>query len=250
LAERIAAGLRQRIALGELGPGDALPRERELAEQHGAGRGTVRRALAILDNEGLLDSQHGRGHFVRYQEQLRFPFDAAESRRGRLHATQDIWRSWVESIGRRGDAILSVAVVQPPAHVAAAFGLEPGVGAVVRRRIRLINNEPWMLSNAYFPLSIADGTPLAAAGDLQPGPMVVLRELGHEAVRHINEHRSRMPTPDEAKELRLRAGVPLLEITRISQDRAAVTVRATVNLFPGDRFVITQEIDEDGDEKG
>jgi GntR family transcriptional regulator len=245
LTHRIADDLRRDIASGKLPPGQGLPSERELVEHYAASRGTVRRALAVLVNEGLVSSRSGLGHFVRDRQQLRFPFQGAESRRGRQGATLDVWRSWVETIGRTGDAILSVAIDIPPTHVAEAFGLATTEPVVIRKRTRLVDGEPWMLSNAHFPLSIAEGTPLAQAGDLQPGPLVILRDLGHEPVRHVDEIRSRMPTPDEALALHIDSGVPLIEITRVSCDKDGLTVRATVNVFPGDRFVVSYELDEE-----
>ncbi|GAA4349271.1 FCD domain-containing protein [Variovorax defluvii] len=54
-----------RIATGQLKPGDKLPTERELTEMFGGGRGSVRQALMALENEGLIAREVGRGTFVR-----------------------------------------------------------------------------------------------------------------------------------------------------------------------------------------
>src|SRR5262245_26940224 len=48
----------------ELRPGDALPRERELATRFGASRMTVRRALETLIEEGRIYASRGHGTFV------------------------------------------------------------------------------------------------------------------------------------------------------------------------------------------
>ncbi|GAA3181726.1 GntR family transcriptional regulator [Nonomuraea roseoviolacea] len=61
----IAAELRGRIARGELGPGAAIPSEADLRRCFGSSRNTVRQALAVLEQEGLVVAQHGRGRFVR-----------------------------------------------------------------------------------------------------------------------------------------------------------------------------------------
>mgnify|MGYP006279701017 CR=1 FL=1 len=61
---RVAASIRSRISEGALSPGDALPTEDELAEQHGVSRMTVRRAVEDLIEEGLVLRQQGRGTFV------------------------------------------------------------------------------------------------------------------------------------------------------------------------------------------
>jgi 8-oxo-dGTP pyrophosphatase MutT (NUDIX family)/DNA-binding transcriptional regulator YhcF (GntR family) len=57
--------IRRWIAAGQLRPGDKLPSERELAEQFGAARTTVRLVLVRLGAEGLIYAEHGRGYFVR-----------------------------------------------------------------------------------------------------------------------------------------------------------------------------------------
>ncbi|MGI5286553.1 GntR family transcriptional regulator [Nonomuraea polychroma] len=61
----IAAELRARIERGELQPGSALPSEAELRRRYGASRNTVRQALAVLEHDGLVVAEHGRGRFVR-----------------------------------------------------------------------------------------------------------------------------------------------------------------------------------------
>ncbi len=62
---RIAAELRARIERGDLRPGDALPSEAALMDQHGVSRGTARQALGALEGAGLVESKHGKGRYVR-----------------------------------------------------------------------------------------------------------------------------------------------------------------------------------------
>ncbi|MDG9707369.1 GntR family transcriptional regulator [Streptomyces sp. DH10] len=52
--QQIADDLRKRIRAGELKPGDRLPTQAELAEEFGVERGTVRQALRVLQEDGLL----------------------------------------------------------------------------------------------------------------------------------------------------------------------------------------------------
>ncbi|MEV4109301.1 GntR family transcriptional regulator [Nonomuraea sp. NPDC049695] len=65
LYQAIARELRGEIERGELQPGTTLPSEAQLRRQHGVSRSTVRQALAVLEQEGLIASEHGRGRFVR-----------------------------------------------------------------------------------------------------------------------------------------------------------------------------------------
>lgn len=61
---QIARQLRTAIESGEYGPGDRLPSQPELASRYGVARETVKAALRLLRNEGLIVSQQGSGTFV------------------------------------------------------------------------------------------------------------------------------------------------------------------------------------------
>jgi DNA-binding GntR family transcriptional regulator len=61
---QLAAVLRERIRGGELAPGQRMPSEKDLHDEFGLARETVRRALAILRSEGLVEVRHGHGTFV------------------------------------------------------------------------------------------------------------------------------------------------------------------------------------------
>lgn len=56
--------LLSRIRAGEFGPGDALPAERQLTTDYGVSRITIIKALDVLEQEGRIERQHGRGTFV------------------------------------------------------------------------------------------------------------------------------------------------------------------------------------------
>jgi DNA-binding FadR family transcriptional regulator len=63
-AARLLASLRQAIERGEWQAGQRIPTERDLAQQFSSARNTVRRALKILEQEGHLHREVGRGTFV------------------------------------------------------------------------------------------------------------------------------------------------------------------------------------------
>src|SRR5436190_1734396 len=64
LAQRVVAGLKDRILAGDLPPGHKLPSEAELIEEYGVSRTVVREAVTRLRAEGLLETFQGRGSFV------------------------------------------------------------------------------------------------------------------------------------------------------------------------------------------
>ena len=62
---QLAAHFRDQIMAGTLPPGSQLPTEIELTETFEVSRNTVRQAMNLLVNEGLLARTQGRGTFVR-----------------------------------------------------------------------------------------------------------------------------------------------------------------------------------------
>lgn len=62
---RVAEELAARIAAGDIAPGSRLPPEKALADEFGVAYGTVRRAMDVLRERGLIVTRWGKGTFVR-----------------------------------------------------------------------------------------------------------------------------------------------------------------------------------------
>ena len=62
---QVATVVRERIESGSYPPGSQLPTEASLVEEFGVARDTVRRAMALLAEDGLVVTSHGRGSYVR-----------------------------------------------------------------------------------------------------------------------------------------------------------------------------------------
>jgi GntR family transcriptional repressor for pyruvate dehydrogenase complex len=64
VADSVAAQLELLITRGDIKPGDKLPPERVLAERFGVGRSSMREAIRVVEANGMLRTDHGRGVFV------------------------------------------------------------------------------------------------------------------------------------------------------------------------------------------
>ena len=64
--------IRQRLDAGEWRPGDMLPDERSLAAGFGVARNTVRKILAELESDGLIERHVGRGTIVSQRPDMQF----------------------------------------------------------------------------------------------------------------------------------------------------------------------------------
>ena len=69
LWRQLADILRSMIESGEIGPGKLLPSQRTLMQRYEVSDGTVKRALALLRDEGLVETELGRGTYVSERRQ-------------------------------------------------------------------------------------------------------------------------------------------------------------------------------------
>ncbi|OMQ10345.1 FadR/GntR family transcriptional regulator [[Flexibacter] sp. ATCC 35103] len=75
LAEEVASKLQEQISLGHYKLNEKLPIEAELMKSFGVGRSSIREAMKLLANSGLLRIQQGVGTFVQEVRTTREPMD-------------------------------------------------------------------------------------------------------------------------------------------------------------------------------
>lgn len=242
LTNRIADDLRRRILSGDAAPGSPLPSERELGVRYGASRGTVRRGLAVLVNEGLVTSRSGLGYFVRAFATLDWmpgTFEHSKQRRDTPEAGADAWAADVIAQGRIPHQDVDVSIVQPPGVVSTHLGSPDMV--VVRRRLRYVDDVPFQIADSYYPRDVAEGTPIMSPGDTTiPGGLMAA--AGHRQTRFRDEIKVRMPLPEESTRLDLPSGTPVAEHIRIGYNTAGRAVRVIITIVPGDRHRIIYEV--------
>ncbi|GII33309.1 GntR family transcriptional regulator [Planotetraspora mira] len=243
LYQQVAAEVRRAIYTGDLAPGDQIPTETDLMEAHGVSRNTVRLALGELENEGLILRMRRRGTFVRERRPLLMrpqdeflPLDQSEPR-------FDSFVHAVTSEGRRADQNIEVSIVKPPEDVSIRLALGDDSLAVVRRRLRFVDGQPYNTYDSYFPLDLVGDSEIARPGDIKRGANRVLAELGHHQVRAVDDISARMPTPDEALQLQLEPGTPVVVYVRVGYDSGDTPVRVAVSVLPADKHLIRYELE-------
>jgi GntR family transcriptional regulator len=244
-SRRVAEELRHAILVGDLPPGALLPSERELARTYGIARNTARQAIAILQADGLVDAQHGRGVFVR---QGRPRLLRAHDRYARRHgeASRAPFRAEAEAQGHVGRVeVIAVERVPAPAWVAERLSLPEGERVLRRRKRYLADGEPVQLADTYLPLALAEGTALAEHVPAPGGIYAALGALGHAPAR-IDEHlTARMPLPEEVDALVLAAGVPVIDLRRTGYDERGAAVEVTQAILAADRNALTFDLPVD-----
>lgn len=234
--QQIADDLRAEVIGGAIKPGGQLPTESALMKRYEVARATVRQALAQLVNEGLVLPIRPRGHFVRDRRPMRY-----RPQREFTAVGVDVFLSDHQDEGREPTQDIEVAIVEPPPLVAERLRSAPEELAVVRRRLRYLDNEPFNINDSYFPLDLVTDTEIMRPADIARGANQVLAEHGHPQTRAVDEIFVRMPTPEEAHRLDLGPGTPVACHVCTGLTDNDVPVRVVVNILPGDRHIITYE---------
>ncbi|MEW9527756.1 GntR family transcriptional regulator [Microbispora sp. NPDC049125] len=159
-ARQVADLLRREIVHGRFGDGN-LPLEAALAREFGASRNTIRAALDLLRDEGLIERCPGVGTTV-----------AAEKYPHGLHRLLGLAETLSEH-GRVVNQVRAMGFVEPPAAVLDRLGLPPGESVVYVERLRRLNGLPLSLDLTYLVRDV--GEPLFDA-DLVHNDLFVLLE--------------------------------------------------------------------------
>ena len=241
---QIADQLRNAITRGEFTPGAKLPSERVLMDRYQTSRVTVRQAIAVLGAEGLIDVEHGRGVFVRSRPPLRRLGRERLGRRER-EAGKGAFLSDAMAAGREASAEVEVARGVAPPEVAERLHLSQGDQVVIRRRRMLADGQPVQLATSYLPLQLVEGTQIEQADTGTGGTYARLEELGHRLGRFQEDLSARMPLPDEARALRLGAGVPVIRVVRTAFDEQGAPVEVNEIVLAADRYELTYMLPAD-----
>jgi GntR family transcriptional regulator len=221
-SRQVAAALRAAIDAGELGEGDRLPSERQLATAHSVARNTAREAIRQLAEAGLVTAEHGRGVFVRRKPRLMRFGQLRYSKKLRNATGLSPFHAEVLAQNRVPNAFLaSIERIVPPAHIAERLGVNAKTKSVVRRENwYFVDAEPIQIGLTYIPWEIARGSVLAHNDELGPGDLYArFEDRGHLMTYTREEVTARMPTPEEVTGLRVPDGVPVLVVLHTGLDQ-------------------------------
>jgi GntR family transcriptional regulator len=170
LALQLRAQLVEMIDTDGFRPGNQLPSEADLADRFGVGRSTVREALKLLEEDGLVIVRHGHGRFVAPGHRVEGPITRLES------VTE-----MMERLGfRLSTRVLEMTTGPATSDEAQALGLVTRAEVVRVARLRLQGDDPVIYSVDVFPRSLLDVAPeeLDWTGSL----LATLERLGHRLV--------------------------------------------------------------------
>ncbi len=222
----LAVAMRARIVAGEWPPGSAIPAEQTLAAEHGVALGTMRRALDLLSEQGLVERIHGRGTFVKQglsgAPMLRF-FRFGEGGEGAPHSR-----------------ILAREVLAAPAEAARMLGCGRGEQALRLKRLRSVGGQPVLHEEIWLPMplfaALVDGD-LSGWGDLLY-PMFAER-CGVHVHRAVDSIAFSQLGAAHARALQLPAGHPCARVQRQAFNLAGACIEWRTTLGDANAFHYT-----------
>ncbi len=238
LRHSIAHGLRRRVASGDLSPGERLPSEPDLARTLGVSRSSLRSAIALLEEDGLVQRLHGSGTYVTHRPPMRN--DLSHN----FGVTSMIAAMGLEP-GTEAQHFASEAA---PVDVAQALGIMPGEPVSALHRVRTADGRPVVETTDWCHPDVLSPEQMSELGE---GSVYdALADLGlnvHHGVATI--------TPDVATgEVALRLGVPrgalLLTLFQVDSTADGSVVLVSREHHLADAFDVTVYRRGPGDDAG
>lgn len=204
LYRQLAATLRQELESGKFGANAPLPAERDLAASFQVSRDTVRKAIRLLEEQGVLYSDHGRGTFA-----------APEAVRQMSRFLDSFSEDTIKRGGTPGQQILLMETVAAGMAIASLLQAEPSAPLLRLKRVRLMNGVPVGLQDSYLrlpPGATLEREQLERRGSLY---RVLIEDLGIKPSESLESVGAVAALPEEAGLLGVAPGTPLLICERV-----------------------------------
>ncbi len=219
--QEIADELRSRYADAPVG--SVLPSESEMSAEFGASRVTIRRALELVRDDGLIAARQGFGWYV-----------AGEPVRQSLESLGTI-ESQVEGVGKLSERkIEEFAFEDAPERVRRILDVDQ----VLRvKRVNLADGEPFAVVTVWCP---ADLGATLSRRDVERRPFYELLEVElRGATQTIGAD---IASAGDASLLGVPVGAPLLRCQRVTTDQAGRALLLSEHVFPAHRTEFVVEI--------
>ena len=217
---------------GVLKPGQAIPTEAELGAQMGVGRSSVREALKVLERNGLIDVQPGRGRFV------------SELSSVGIESPITNFRSVTELLVASGYVTTChvIGSATAPANQSEAEMLSIEVGAEVVRleRTHLLDGAPIVCMQETVPIALLGGD--TSQEDWSKSLVAIMAKRGHKPVASRAGMKAVMLPKGIRAKLPSKKGVddePWIEITETNLDPQGQVCLYSKVYLKGDLFAFT-----------
>ncbi len=228
LYRQIQAVLREAVADRTLRPDDALPPERDLAAEFGVSRITIRKAIEGLVNEGVLDTHHGSGTFVRTRVEKNFAQLTSFSEEMQARGMSPSGR-WISR---------SAGKVSP--EEALTLRASPGTKVYRFSRIRLADEAPMSIEHATVLASC-----LPELDSVEDSLYAALHETNNRPIRALQRLSALLLNVEQAELLGASAGDAGLLVERVGFNEDGTAIEFSQSYYRGDTYDFVAELTTD-----
>jgi GntR family transcriptional regulator len=227
LYQQLQRALRQAIESRQIGPDDALPPEREIADDLHISRITVRKAIDGLVSEGLLVRRQGAGTYVcaRVEKNFSKLTSFSEDMRARGRTPRSVWLRKSEGSVTPEEAL--------------TLRSSPGTPVFRFQRIRFADDAPMCIEYATI---LAACLPSIEA--VKTSLYEALELAGNRPVRALQRLRAVLFTAEQAKLLQIHERDAGLLVERVGFLKDGQAVEFTQSYFRGDIYDFVAELSD------
>ncbi len=222
---QVQAAIREAVADRTLRPDDALPPERELAAQFNVSRITIRKAIAGLVAEGVLETRHGSGTYVRTRVEKNFAqlTSFSQEMRARGREPSSVWLSKSEGHVTPEEAM--------------TLRVSPGTRVYRFKRVRMADEAPMSVEYATVLAEC-----LASINDVRDSLYVALNETGNQPVKALQRLSALLLKDEHAELLGASPGDAGLLVERVGFNRDGTGIEFSQSYYRGDTYDFVAEL--------
>ena len=222
LYHQLMQRLAEDIERGTYPVGSRIPPEHQLEELYKVSRVTVRRALAELTAEGLLERKQGKGTFVST------PSSSQDLKS--IHSFHDACK---QNGFQSGTNVIYVRETDADAADVDELNIKAGDKVLETLRVRLADGVPVVLEKNHFSMAYSYLENENLAGSLYN----ILRDYGVEPRQASHDISMTYASETQAKLLDVEPGAPLMRLHEVVYDQKGRPLHNSLQLIRGDRFV-------------
>lgn len=219
---QIAEVLKKNIQQAVYQPGDRLPTEAGLSARFGVNRHTVRNAIAVLKDEGLVRVDRGRGTFVAATP-IKYPIGK------RVRYNENLKAQGIKA------SYKTIKAVEMPADsaIADALKIETGEKVILIERLGLANEQPISVATSYFPANLLPN--LTVFWQKYGSVSQLMKEVyQRDHIRLSTRVSARIIEEADARLLEVSLNHPILLAESINVDETGIAIEYGVTRFSGE----------------
>ena len=204
--EKIAFDIKEDILSEKYKPNEQLPFEKELCEKYNVSKMTVKKALDLLVNDGLIIKRRGSGTFVK---------DITEKEIQRIIEKKQFSGLTTTSIGHKVNSkVLEFKIINATKEIADILKIEEDEFIYFVHRVRYVDDKAVVIEKTYIPLNLIPGMNLA---DVKKSIYGYIKDkLGLNIQSAHSTVRAMKSDELDRKYLNLEKDEPILEVERVA----------------------------------